>query len=269
MRPEPQPVTDALAAVRSVEQQVATKGLESMGSLVAAARIRAWHESLGAIFALGEADIMECCLAIRQQHPGHDAFGTFVGHHLAGVLTPARAWQLADTWEVAKQHRPVRELVNREPKKALAFVREFTAAAAAEQVPLPLDADDRDIAGILASPPKKRRERLRELVAARRAPRDRNPDDVARIQDLEAEQAKRELEATSALMTRTRADIRQRYRSLAIDFSESASELLSDMKGDPLGKAAREHVEMSNDIAMAALQSVAGAIFPEGDDADD
>lgn len=183
------PVADALEAARAIEAQVASNGLDSqsMGALVAAARIRGWHDSLGAIFALAEADIMECCLAIRRQYPDRDAFGGFVTEHVR-VLTPARAWQLADTWEVARRHRPVRELVAREPKKAIAFVREFTAAAAEEQVPLPLDADDREIADILASPPRRRREHLRELVAARRAPRDRHPDDVARIEELEAEQ---------------------------------------------------------------------------------
>ena len=176
-------------AMRTVEKQAATTApAGSMGALVAAARIRGWHESLGKIYAMAEADIMECCLAIRRQYPDEEGFGRFVAEHV-GVLTAARAWQLADTWEVARRHRPVRELVSREPKKAIAFVQEFTAAAVAGQVPLPLDADDREIADILTSPPRKRRERLRDLVAAGRAPRDRHPDDVARLEELEAEKA--------------------------------------------------------------------------------
>lgn len=106
--PEPTasaPIGNALQAVQTVERRVTTQRLDSKttGALVAAARIRAWHESLGAIFALAEADIMECCLAIRREHPGREAFGAFVAEHLAGALTPTRAWQLADTWEVAMQ----------------------------------------------------------------------------------------------------------------------------------------------------------------------
>ena len=262
-----EPVGDAQRAARVVEQQVATQGLDSdsMGSLVAAARIRAWHESLGKIFALAEADIMECCLAIRRNHPGREAFGTFVGVHLAGVLTPTKAWQLADTWEVARQHRPVRELVNREPAKAVAFVREFTAAAADEQVPLPLDADDREITDILAASPKQRRERLRQLVAARKAPRDHHPDDVERICELEAEAERTEREHDRKKATR--ADLLRRYREVATLLGEVASEVALDMDGEKgLAEHSRKHLELSNDIAVSGVQAIAAVIFVEDDE---
>ena len=257
----------ALRAARVVEQQVATQGLDSnsMDPLVAAARIRAWHESLSKIFAVAEADIMECCLAIRRNLPDQEAFGTFVGVHLAGVLTPTRAWQLADAWEVARRHRPVRELANREPAKAFAFVREFAAAAADEQVPLPLDVDDREITDILAAPTKQRRERLRQLVAARRAPRDHHPDDLKRILKLEAdaERAEREHDRKKA----TRADILRRYREVATLLGEVASEVALDLDGEKgLAEHSRKHLELSNDIAVTGVQAIAASIFTEEDE---
>ena len=260
---------DALRAARVVEQQVASQGLDSssMGSLVAAARIRAWHESLGKIFTLAEADIMECCLAIRRNHPNQEAFGTFVGVHLAGVLTPTKAWQLADTWEVAQQYRPVRELVNRGPAKAFAFVREFAAAAADEQAPLPFDSDDREIASILAAPPKTRRERLRGLVAASKAARDRHPDDIERIRDLEAAAEVAAQERESDRKKATRADLLRRYREVASLLGEVASEVVLDLDdGKEIAKHGREHLELSTDIAMTGVQAVTALIFTEDDD---
>ena len=261
---------DALRAARIVEQQVANLGLDdpdSMGSLVAAARIRAWHESLNAVFAVAEADIMECCLAIRRNHPSREAFGTFVGVHLAGVLTAAKAWLLADTWEIARRHRPVRELVNREPQKAIAFMREFAAAAADEQEPLPFDADDCELTDILAAPPKTRRARLRELIAASKAARDRHPDDIERIRDLEAEAAAAAQERESDRKKATRAELLQRYREVASLLGEVASEVVLDLDdGKEIAKHGREHLELSNDIAMTGVQAVTALIFTEDDD---
>ena len=157
---------------------------------VAAARIVAWRDMLRTIYATAEAEVMACCAAIRREHPEREAFNRFCAGALHGVLSPAQAWLRADTWEVASRHRPVRELTITQPRKAVAFVAEFIAAAEGEQIELPLDADDREIADLLAAAPKVRRARLRELTAARRAARDkRSPDDVARIAELERENA--------------------------------------------------------------------------------
>ena len=268
---DPEPVADALEAVRDIEMHVATQKLNSeMGPLVAAARIRAWHESLGAIFALAEADIMECCLAIRTHHKTRETFGAFVAEHVR-VLTPTRAWQLADTWEVAKKHRPVRELVNREPKKAIAFVREFTAAAAQEQVPLPLDADDREIAGILASPPKKRREQLRDLVAARRAPRDHHPDDLERIRELEAEREERDQAAAAALDSGDPASLRAAVEELAAaeaPFLKALSKVAHASKLGNIPEQTRQRALRICDRVGGALDGAVDAVHwspPDGE----
>ena len=230
---------------------------------IAAARILVWRETLQSIFATAEAEVLACCAAIRREHPEREDFNRFCAGALHGVLSPAQAWLRADTWEVARRHRPVRELTVTQPRKAVAFVAEFVAAAEGEQLELPLDADDREIADLLAASPKVRRARLRELTAARRAAREkRNPDDVARIAQLERETAattaetsvakqKAALDDELAAHERGLAETAGRYKQLIARGAYSEHELQRvlrrcDMAAaslDTIAETAHEHQE--------------------------
>ena len=182
------------AAVRDAVESVPARGPDD---LAAAAEIRAWFLTLRTIGTAAETAVMRACWRMRQAHPEQDDFGRFVFNELEGCMTPRKAWLLADTWEVARKNRKVHELAASQPDRAVAFVRDFTdaveaAGGRAENLPLPLDDDDREIVALLTAPPKKRREKLRDLVAARRAPRDHHPDDIQQIEDLQAALAARE-----------------------------------------------------------------------------
>ncbi len=183
-----------LAATTAAAVQDAVESIPDHGpdDIAAAAEIRTWFLVLKTVGAAAETKVMRACWRIRQAHPDAEAFGRFVHTQLDNLMTPCKAWLLADTWEVARKNRQVRELTKNKPGEVIAFVRDFTdaveAAGGAAELPLPLDDDDREIVALLTAPPKKRREQLRELVAAQRE-RDRHPDDVRRIRELEAKQA--------------------------------------------------------------------------------
>lgn len=225
----PKPEPGARALQHSVEQALnhTARAQKPATAEAAVGRIRAWRESLESIFALAEAEVMEACYVIRREHPDQRAFAAYVGERLAGVITPARAWQYADVWEVGRRHRPVRELALQEPRKAVNFVREFIEAMGEQQLSVPLDEADVEIAELLTSPPRKFRARLREMVAARQAPRDHHPDDLRRIGELEAERDERQAaqapaDAVAALEAAEAALFEARTRLLDVELSARA-----------------------------------------------
>ena len=235
--------------------------------MAAAAEIRAWHLTLRTIGSAAEAAVMRACWRIRQAHPDTEEFGRFVFNELGGCMTPRKAWLLADTWEVARKNRKVHELAASQPDKAVAFVRDFTDAVAAvdgdETLPLPLDEDDKEVVALLTAPPKKRRAKLRELVAARRAPRDRHPDDVERIRELEAEREERSRADAANATKATRAELLRTYREAAVLLGEVASKVVATLDGEKLAEHSRKHLEMSNDIAVGGIEAVVRLTFEE------
>lgn len=126
---------------------------------------RAAPDGVGAIYGTNVVDAMFFCWAIRQAHPTKEAFQSFVRSELAGVIKPAQAWRMADTWAVARLSRPVRDLVAASPRRAMAFVRDFVDVAGG--TPLLLDADN-EIVKIIAAPKRCRREQLRGLIATKK-----------------------------------------------------------------------------------------------------
>ncbi len=223
---------------------------------VAAARIMVWRDVLQSIHATADAEVMACCAAIRREHPDREDFTRWCAGRLGGVLSPADAWRRAETWEVARHHRPIRELTLTQPRKAIALVAEFAQAADGEQIDLPLDADDQQITDILASPPKVRRERLRALAAAGRAARkQRHPDDVARIAELERESAAAETSAAKRKAALV-AELAAHERGLA----ETAGRL-----GELVAQGAFSDHELGRvlrlcDMATASLETIADAV---------
>ena len=111
--------------------------LASLTALEAAAELNALH---GAIHQL-MARMMECAWVIRRQLPGDEAFAQFIAART--VIDPKMAARMVETWEIARQHRGLRELANRDPDEAMSFVaalsdyrREGLANAAPEVVRL-------------------------------------------------------------------------------------------------------------------------------------
>lgn len=133
----------------------------------ALARIRAWHSALRAVARVAEAQIMAACWVIRRAAADRGDFERLVAGELAGVLAPDRAVAMAETWEVARRQRALRDLALADPGDAMAFVHDFAGAVGAERLRT-LDEDDREVAALLAAPPRRRRAQLRALVRLRR-----------------------------------------------------------------------------------------------------
>ena len=259
-------VGEAAAVVRETLDRTTPVGTPD--DMAAAAEIRAWHLTLRAIGTAAETAVMRACFRIRVIHPAMDDFADFVYRQMPNVMTAKRAWLLADTWDVARKNRKLHELAASRPDRAVAFVRDFTdaveAAGGAENLPLPLDEDDKEIAALLTAPPKKRHQGLRELVAARRAPRNHHPDDVERIHDLEAEREQRDLAGVSGEKKATRAQLLGKYREAATLLGEVASEVVHHLDGEKaIAEHSRQHLEISNDIAVTGVQGIAALMFTE------
>ena len=134
----------------------------------AAASIRAWRDLLTVVSTVAELHVMEALSVIRRHLPERDRFDFFCAEHLDGVLEPDEAWNRALTWEVSGRQRALKEFAQASPAEATAFVRDFADALGPARIDQ-LDEDDREVAELLAAPPRARRKQLRELVATRRA----------------------------------------------------------------------------------------------------
>ena len=134
----------------------------------AAASIRAWRDLLTLVGTIAELQVMEALSVIRRHLPERDRFDSFCAEHLDGILEPDEAWNRALTWEVSGRQRALKEFAQASPAEATAFVRDFADALGPARIDQ-LDEDDREVAELLAAPPRARRKQLRELVATRRA----------------------------------------------------------------------------------------------------
>ena len=156
--PDPLPVAAALTASPAAEPPTAAAAFE---------RIRAWRQALRAIAGVAEAQVMAACWVVREALPDRADFEAAVARELGGLLDPDRALALAETWGVARRQRALRVLASSDPGEAVRFVRDLAEAAGSEGAEA-LDDDDREVAELLALPPRRRRERLRSLVRLRR-----------------------------------------------------------------------------------------------------
>ena len=90
--------------------------LASLTALEAAAELNALHGAMHQLMAR----MMECAWVIRRQLPGDEAFAQFIAART--VIGPKMAARMVETWEIARQHRGLRELANRDPDEAMSFV---------------------------------------------------------------------------------------------------------------------------------------------------
>ena len=133
-------------------------------SMEAIARIRAWRSAMASLSAIAEAEVMAACWLIRREHQTRAAFISFFRRHDPDqCISGEHAWLMAETWEVSRRQRSLRELTTRRPDEAIAFVREFVDAGREADLE-ELDANDRKVAEILSSAPRRRSARIRALI---------------------------------------------------------------------------------------------------------
>lgn len=174
--------------------------------MTAVADLRSCRELLGQI----QARVMRNCWIIRNAFAERDDFCAFVTRELGEAVDANRAWDMAETWAIAKRNRPVAELAAARPREAVEFVQLFTRAIGnghQTHVTAAVDEHEQEFNELVALPRAKRRKKLQQMAADRRAGREgRNPDDVARIEQLEGEldEAKTTIATAAAEMSRFR-----------------------------------------------------------------
>ena len=163
-----------------------------------AERINGLRAATWQIARQSEAQIMEMLWELRHKHfTGEDAaptdsrspdqrFQAFVEARIPW-LPPADAQRMVDTWGAARKDRGLLEFARAKPGEAMRFFP-VLAAGGADAFP-----GDKDVAEILAMPPRKRNKKLRELIDAADSDGKRRPEDEELIKSLRAERD--ELEA--------------------------------------------------------------------------
>ena len=129
-------------------------------------RVRAICHTFRIMAEALEAQLMESLWRISEKVPERPAFDRLIREHTN--LEPQRAWLMAQTWESARRNRDLRELTLDRPDQALALVNGFIEAGMAERMQT-LSDDDRDVAEMIALPPRRRIAAIRELIAQGKA----------------------------------------------------------------------------------------------------
>lgn len=225
--------------------------------------IRAWHAMLAHIRGVAEAALMHAAWTIREEYPERAAWDDYLSATLPR-MDSGRLWLMAETWEVARRQRAVRELVDARPHEAVTLVAEFAGAGAAAQLSM-FDDDDRALADMLAMPPRQRRQAMRRLIAdARAAGDDHHPDDLRRIE---------ELEQATVHEPPPAADPRRRAKQVvdALAACEQGLARLADdiealVAAGGLGRTAQDRVMRLADMVVANADRISTAVGGDGTD---
>ena len=197
-----------------------------------AERINGLYTATWQIVHQSEAQLMEMLWELRHKHfMGEDAaptdsrapdqrFQAFVEARIPW-LPPADAQRMVDTWDAARKDRGLLEFARAKPGEAMRFFP-VLAAGGADAFP-----GDKDVAEILAMPPRKRNKKLRELIDAADSDGKRRPEDEELIKSLRAErdelaavrQAGQDLDACFNALTK----YLDQLNALAADFRNKAT----------------------------------------------
>ena len=193
--PSSPPSTEgARQAIAARMQGVLDRPVATLNAVQAVQHIRACVAFSRAIFSAVEAQIMEAAWIVRRGHPERADFERFVLEQgVDDAMSPHRAWRYAETWDVIRRQRSLRELAHDRPHEAMSLVCEYRDAGGETDA---LDDDDRHVQYVLSQPKRRRVELLREMARARRASNEgRSPADVEQIRTLteERDAAVREL----------------------------------------------------------------------------
>ena len=201
--------------------------VSSLTAPQAVQRIHTWHTVLRTLSATAEREIMEAAWIIRREYPERGDFVRFVDEQgLTVSISADRVWIAAETWEVARRQRSLREMTATRPEDAMQFVADI-AAAAGDAGLKALDDEDRDVIGLLAQPARKRRAAIRTLIESQRAVADgRHPADVEHIRTLTAE---RDEALAEAERTRTVVPMADTSVGHVMMLHREASELLGKL----------------------------------------
>ena len=205
--------------------------------------------------------VARCCHIIRDAYPDRGAFDRFIetkGFKNPLFPSPAAAWDAANNWVGLQQDRRFRDLTRVAPEEALTLTRVFTATMAADGQTLTaadLDENETTVNEVLAMPPRKRKGWMRQTRAALRAARQkRNPDDVARIEELEV--TNKALAAQAAETEKSAAQ----QRKAAVDRMRACANALADalLEAAQLGaqnysRHQRNHLLQSMDLTNGLM----------------
>ena len=214
-------------------------------------RIRAWHDAMRTLSAIAEAQVMQACWVIRREHSDRGDFDAFcAAQGLAPIMGAPQAWLMAETWDVARRQRPLRELAADRPTDAIAFVRGFVEAGHEEDL-RELDEDDQRVVEILAAPPRARRSKIRALLESHQERLDLEPPEPPPPPP--PPDVSGELEARVG-------DLQDVVRSLD-RLADVIPELLLRDAGN---RARRERIPLFTDLGIGSLERIASAAGEAG-----
>ena len=148
-------------------------------------RIQAICETMRAVSEALYTQLMESLWRMRRDlGDDRSRFNIVVAAHTE--LKPERAWAMAETWEIVRRNRSMREMAFRKPNEALAFVVQLIEAGCADMLN---GMDDNDeVMKVMSLTPRKRTQAIRTLIEKSKAiDQDHHPADQERIASLEAE----------------------------------------------------------------------------------
>ena len=190
--PASEPST-ALALPEMLDRPIA-----SLTAVQAVQRIRVCVNFARSVAEVIEMQIREAAWIVRNSHPERGDFERFVAEQGIGdTMTPARAWRYAGEWELLRARRPLRELAHDRPRTAIGLLTAYSDA----RDEVEMDEIDAEIQGALGESSKRKRDAaFREICArARAAGGGRDPADVERIAEMEAQLAAAEPTGAAAV----------------------------------------------------------------------
>ncbi len=260
--PGPEAAADAGTALAAEAASLLAAGPgpgESLTALQAAQRLNALCETARALGQWLELRMAQAAWAIRREKAERAAFDAFVRDYVD--LSPASAWRLAETWEVVRRNRELRELADGRPREALRLVGDLLDAAGAAGADA-AGADERRLAEVAALPKRRRKAALRAMFAAL---------DEARADGAGAERVRaaggardgagRPEPPAAATLDAALAEMLELVGRLGA-LAEVAEPLLAGA-----GDGARERAARTADMGIDAMERVAGAATDGGEGA--
>ena len=234
----------------------------TLTALQAAHRIIALHDVACAVFTAVHRQVMQAAWVIRHEHPEREGFDRFcAAHGLDNVMPSERVWLAAETWEVMRRQRGVRELAERRPDEAIQFVAEFVSRGAAQKLER-LGENHPRVVEICALPAKERTSEIHRLIGIEQAVSEgRHPADVEQIRTLaeERDAALQELERRREVLSPNdtpAGHVRMLHRE--------ASELLGNLSD--LAGTFEALLERAPTVRSKALEGAVHAMTLLGDD---
>ena len=213
----------------------------------AAHLIHAWHTTVREVAPVAHAQIMESWWVIRQEHPERPAFDAFL--HAQGLdrfSDVDQAWLMADTWDVARRQRSLRDLAADHPSDAVSSVWEFVQAGRKEDL-AKLNENNRKVAEILSLPPRKRTAAIHDLVEYRLERLDLAP--------AEPPPSPPPPPNTAGELEKCIGELREMVQRL-----DGLAHVLPDrLAGDSRNRSRRERILPLTDLATGALDNIASA----------